>query len=267
MPSKFSSEESVTDALKLAQNLGIKHYTLPIHEPVSTMLKYANSSFDEFIHKYLMQITAVDTTEDNIQARLRGFFVMGVANKFEMLMLATSNKDELSLSQSTLYGDLAGALAPIGDISKLDVYALAKQINIDKEVIPSNVLTKPASAELAPGQSDEVKFGKWADVTPLLKLYIEEQKSEEEIAKILNLAPSYVRRTISAHFKSGEHKRRQSPIVLKMSSKAFGPGRRMPVNSYFRPTYEGDSIQASRDEVYGCDRYFLLRKHWQKYRK
>ncbi len=231
MPSRYNSDDSITDAELLAKNLGIKTMTLPIQGGVDEIKKGLDAGFADLDRS--LPLTEDDTTEDNIQARLRAILLLAAANRYDMLMLATSNKSELAVGQTTSFGDMSGALAPIGDLFKTRVYEMARYINSRKRLIPDGVLTKPASAQLAPGQTDEAKFGPWSQLDPVLEMHIEKQLTEDQIVAA-GFDRAYVKKTI-AIVRGNEFKRRLSPIILKVTPKAFGSGRRIPISSYFRP--------------------------------
>lgn len=226
MPGPYSSEGSITDAQKLAANLGIETVMAPITSLTTGMLEGVKDSVARLATKW--DIPADEASEDNIQARLRMINVMYFANKFGMLAICTTNKSEMSIGQSTLYADSAGAIAPIGDVFKTVVYKIAYYINGISERIPSDSLTKAPSAELAPGQTDEAKFGPFKILDPVLKAHIEQRKTIKEIVA-MGYELAYVRKTI-AIYDSQEHKRRGGPIVLKVSEKSYGSGRKIPIS-------------------------------------
>jgi NAD+ synthase (glutamine-hydrolysing) len=234
MPSRYSSDGSVKDARYLAEKLGIKFVVHPIEVGVATAESGLSQSYDKL--KDAFSIADDDTTSDNVQARLRGLILNSIANKFDALVLVTSNKSEMAVGQTTTFGDMAGALAPIGDLYKTEVYSLAKSIDGRLRVMPADVFTKPASAELAPGQSDEAKFGEWSKLDVVLAMYLEQHKSEPEIVAA-GFAPDYVHRTLG-YVRTNEFKRRLATIILKVTPEAFGSGRRIPVSAYFRPVQE-----------------------------
>ncbi len=218
MPSKYSSEHSVSDALTLAKNLNVKHEIIPIESIVQ--------QFDDAL-KPLLQNHPPDITEENIQARIRAILLMAVSNKFGNILLNTSNKSEAAVGYGTLYGDMAGGLSPLGDVYKTDVYRLARFINNEKEIIPENSITKPPSAELRPGQKDTDSLPAYEVLDPILMRYIELQQSEKEITEQgfdLQLVREIINRV-----NSNEYKRYQAPPILRISSKAFGLGRRFPL--------------------------------------
>lgn len=221
MPSGFSSTHSVDDARILAENLG-----MPYHEiPIKTVYEHYEEIFEP-----LFKGLPFGLAEENLQARIRGNYVMTISNKFGKLALATGNKTEFAMGYSTLYGDMCGALAPIGDLQKTLVYELCRYINKtnQKELIPADILTKTPSAELRPGQFDPFNY----DVmSPLVNEIVENQASIEDlVAKGYDL--ELVRSTYSTVMAT-EFKRRQAPPILKISNCAFGMGRRVPlVNKY-----------------------------------
>ena len=219
LPSEFSSEGSVTDADKLADNLGIKLDMIKI-KPLYD--KYLESLAPFF------QGLPFDVAEENLQARIRGTLMMGYSNKFNSLLLTTGNKSELSTGYCTLYGDMAGGLGVIGDLFKTDVYGLCRYINQrDGEIIPSEILDKAPSAELRPDQKDEDSLPSYDLLDKILTLYILENRSKEEIVK-KGFDPDTVEFIIKLVARC-EYKRIQAPLVLKMSQRAFGIGRRVPL--------------------------------------
>ena len=218
MPSPYSSGHSVTDAQALARNLGIATHLLPIDEPYEKILEILAPHF---------QGRPFDVTEENIQPRLRMIYLMAFSNKFGHVLLNTSNKSELAVGYGTLYGDLAGGLSVLGDVYKTQVYELAAHINRHEEVIPKNILIKPPSAELRPGQKDTDSLPPYEILDPILHHYIEEQLGPAEIiAK--GYDESLVRRILRMVNKN-EFKRYQLAPVIRVSPKAFGMGRRMPI--------------------------------------
>ncbi|MFO7723259.1 MAG: NAD+ synthase [Bacteroidales bacterium] len=218
LPSRYSSDHSVADALALAENLGVPHETISIEEGFIAMENSLKSSFGN---------RKPDITEENIQARLRAVILMAHANKFGYILLNTSNKSEAAVGYGTLYGDMCGGLSVIGDLYKSEVYELAAYLNRHHEVIPQNIIIKPPSAELRPDQKDEDSLPPYAILDQILYQYIEERKSPAAI-----IADGFDAETVLRTMKlvnSSEHKRRQSPPTLRVSSKAFGYGRRMPI--------------------------------------
>ncbi len=218
MPSQYSSGHSVQDAVKLAGTLGVSYETLPIQGTFKAYLKALDPVFHNLPH---------DITEENIQSRIRGTFLMAYANKFGHILLNTSNKSEASVGYGTLYGDMAGGLSVLGDVYKTDVYRLARFINRNREVIPVNILQKPPSAELKPDQKDTDSLPEYEVLDRILFAYIEQQKPVEEIIRQGN-DPELTRKMVNL-VNSNEYKRYQTPPILRISSKAFGVGRRMPL--------------------------------------
>lgn len=218
MPSKFSSQHSVDDALKLAQNLGM------VHEIVS--IEKSNDAVEETL-KPLFADLPFNVTEENIQARLRAVLLMAYSNKFGHILLNTSNKSEAAIGYGTLYGDMCGGLSAIGDLYKMQVYELAHYINRNSEVIPVNIITKAPSAELRPDQKDSDSLPEYEVLDEILKLYIEETQSPADL-----IARGFDKALVARILKlvnTSEYKRYQSPPALRVSTKAFGTGRRLPI--------------------------------------
>ncbi len=222
MPSQYSSAHSVEDAVALAQNLGITYDIIPIQETVDSFNKALKPLFGDL---------PADTTEENLQARTRGTLLMALSNKFGHLLLNTSNKSECAVGYGTLYGDMNGGISVLGDLYKTEVYQLAELINRDAEVIPRNTIVKPPSAELRPGQKDSDSLPEYGVLDPILYHYIELNQSPSEIAG-LGYDPSLVNRVIRM-VNVNEYKRHQAPPILRISSKAFGSGRHMPLVARF----------------------------------
>lgn len=218
MPSLYSSVGSVEDSRRLAQNLGISFLVIPI-SPIF-------SSYLETLEGHFAGLPA-DVTEENIQARIRGNILMAFSNKFGYLVLSTGNKSELAVGYCTLYGDMSGGLSVISDVPKMMVYALARYINREREIIPPAILEKAPSAELRPNQRDEDSLPPYAVLDPILHQYIEERHSAEEIIA-RGFDPGTVYRVIHM-VNRNEYKRRQAAPGLKVTTKAFGMGRRMPI--------------------------------------
>ena len=218
MPSKFSSQHSVDDAVKLAENLGMSYKKLPISE-----------IFDAFEHTLIdsFRNTPFGIAEENIQARIRGSLLMAWSNKFGCILLNTSNKSEVAVGYGTLYGDMCGAISVIGDVYKTQVYKLASFINSEKEIIPINTITKAPSAELREGQKDSDSLPEYSILDAILFSYIEENKTAEEIIRD-GFDENTVKRTLRL-VNINEYKRYQAPPVIRISTKAFGPGRKMPL--------------------------------------
>jgi NAD+ synthase/NAD+ synthase (glutamine-hydrolysing) len=225
MPGPFSSPGSTHDAQALAKNLGIRLFTLPITEAFESYLRALESAFEG---------RPRDVTEENIQARIRGSFLMALSNKLGALVLTTGNKSELAVGYCTLYGDMAGGLAVISDVPKTMVYALAEFINRQREVIPRSSLQKPPSAELRPNQTDQDTLPAYDVLDRIIKAYVEELKSPEEIAARYDFDLALVRR-LAAQIDRSEYKRKQAAPGLKITSKAFAIGRPFPLAHKFLP--------------------------------
>ena len=225
MPSRYSSEGSLLDARELARRLGIELLTVPI-EP-------AHRAYEAMLEPFFAG-TEPGTAEQNIQARIRGNILMALSNKFGWLVLTTGNKSEYAMGYATLYGDMAGGFAVIKDVPKTLVYELARWRNAHgapPSPIPEGVLTKPPSAELKPDQRDEDDLPPYRVLDPILKAYVEEDRSFDEIVA-MGYDPQVVRRVIRAVDRN-EYKRRQAPPGIKITPRAFGKDRRMPiVNRY-----------------------------------
>lgn len=223
MPSRYSSPQSREDAEQLARNLGINFLVVEIDELFQAYLQALAEPFAG---------TAPGLAEENIQARIRGNILMALSNKFGWLALTCGNKSELSLGYTTLYGDMAGGFAVIKDIFKTSVYKLARYRNSLSAVIPARVLEKPPSAELRPNQRDEADLpAPYAVLDQILKLYVEEDRSQEEIVE-LGFAEETVRRVIELVDRN-EYKRRQSPPGIKITPRALGKDRRLPITNRF----------------------------------
>ncbi|WP_340114466.1 NAD+ synthase [Maribellus mangrovi] len=218
MPSKYSSEHSVEDARILAENLGIRYDVVHIQETVDAFEKELKPLFED---------RAPDVAEENIQARARGIFVMAISNKFGHILLNTTNKSESAVGYGTLYGDMNGGLAVLGDVYKMDVYKLSRFMNKDGEIIPENTIVKPPSAELRPDQKDTDSLPDYEDLDVMLFNYIELNKSPREIAD-MGFDESVVRKVVRM-VNMNEYKRFQAAPILRISSKAFGFGRKMPL--------------------------------------
>jgi NAD+ synthase (glutamine-hydrolysing) len=219
MPSEFSSTGSVSDAEKLAKNLGIAFSTVAIHD----IFEKSTGALEPFFKG-----TPFGLAEENLQPRIRGSLLMAVSNKSGALVLTTGNKSEMACGYCTLYGDMVGALAVIGDVYKTEVYALSRYVNRDREIIPEDTLTKPPSAELRPGQKDTDSLPPYEVLDPILRAYVEEYVPAEEIARKQNVELALVQRVIRL-VEISEYKRQQAAPVLKVSRKSFGMGRRFPI--------------------------------------
>ncbi|MFA5438600.1 NAD+ synthase [Dehalococcoides sp.] len=224
MPSRYSSAGSISDSLHLAGNLGIKTLQIPIDPLFQSFL---NTLSDVFAG------TEANTTEENIQARIRGNLLMALSNKFHWLVLNTSNKSETAIGYSTLYGDMAGGFAIIKDVPKVLVYRLAHNRNklAGFDLIPDNVLTKPPSAELKPNQLDTDSLPPYEVLDPILEAYVEQDKSIDQIVA-LGFAADIVKRVVKMVDRS-EYKRRQAPPGIKITPKAFGRDRRLPITNRY----------------------------------
>jgi len=221
LPSKYSSDHSLSDAKALADNLGIDYRIIPIQESVEGL--------ETVLHPHFLGLE-VNVTEENLQARARGNLLMALSNKFGWLVLSTGNKTELALGYCTLYGDMSGGLAVISDLSKSDVYALARWINTKQpERIPVGSITKSPSAELAPDQVDPFDYDV---VSPLVDAIVEERKSPAELVKMG--ADQELVNSLYQKINNNEYKRRQAAPGLRVSSKAFGIGRRVPIVNHYR---------------------------------
>jgi NAD+ synthetase len=225
MPGPYSSAGSRDDARQLADNLGIQFLTLPIGDVFNC---YRTTMAEAF------QGRPDDVTEENLQARVRGNFLMALSNKFGSMVLSTGNKSEMAVGYCTLYGDMAGGLAMLSDVPKTMVYALADLINRDRELIPHNSIQKPPSAELRPNQTDQDSLPPYEVLDKILKSYIEDVKSPEEIAADHHFDLELVR-SIAGKVDRNEYKRRQAPPGLKITSRAFGIGRPFPIVQKFNP--------------------------------
>jgi NAD+ synthase (glutamine-hydrolysing) len=225
MPGPYSSEGSKTDAQCLAHNLGIGFRSIPI---ASVFESYEGTLAPAFAG------LPADTTEENIQARIRGNILMALSNKFGSMVLSTGNKSENAVGYCTLYGDMAGGLAVISDVPKLMVYELARYINHERELIPRSTIEKPPSAELRPDQKDTDSLPPYDVLDPILKAYIEEVKSPEEIAAQTGYDLKLIR-SIAVLVDRNEYKRKQAAPGLKITSRAFGFGRPFPIAQRFIP--------------------------------
>jgi NAD+ synthase (glutamine-hydrolysing) len=218
MPSQYSTGHSVSDAEQLSKNLGNPYDIIAIKDV-----------YDAFLHSLapVFKDLPFSVAEENIQSRSRGNLLMAIANKFGYILLNTSNKSELATGYGTLYGDMAGGLGVLGDLYKMQVFALAKYINRDGEIIPQNIITKPPSAELRPGQKDTDSLPDYSILDKILYQYIERRQGPKEIIS-LGLDAAVVEKTLRL-VNRNEYKRNQFCPIIRVSSKAFGVGRRMPI--------------------------------------
>jgi NAD+ synthase (glutamine-hydrolysing) len=218
MPSAFSSEHSVGDAVQLSKNLGNPYHIIGIGDV-----------YDGFVNtlKPLFEGTPFGVAEENIQSRSRGNLLMAIANKFNYVLLNTSNKSELATGYGTLYGDMAGGLSVIGDLYKTQVYALARLINAEREIIPNHILIKAPSAELRPNQKDSDSLPEYDVLDKILYFYIERRKGPAEIID-MGFDATLVKKTLRM-VNLNEYKRNQFCPIVRVSTKAFGVGRRLPI--------------------------------------
>jgi NAD+ synthase (glutamine-hydrolysing) len=225
MPGPYSSEGSKADAMALAKNLGFQLVTVSITDV-----------FDAYLHSLapVFGERSADVTEENIQARIRGNYLMALSNKFGSMVLSTGNKSEIAVGYCTLYGDMAGGLAVISDVPKLMVYELARWINRERELIPRSTIEKPPSAELRPNQKDEDSLPPYDVLDRILKAYIEDLRSPQEISDHYGFDLKLVR-DIALLVDRSEYKRKQAAPGLKITSRAFGFGRPFPIAQKFIP--------------------------------
>jgi len=230
MPSPYSSESSVNDARKLAENLGVELKVIPIDEPMK--------SFDALLEPEFAG-TLKGVAEENIQARLRGNILMALSNKFGYLVLTTGNKSELAVGYCTLYGDMCGGLAVISDLPKMMVYEVARYINEEagREIIPYSTIDKPPSAELRPNQRDQDTLPPYVVLDGIIHAYVEQKRSPEEIVR-LGYDPQVVMDVIK-RVDGNEYKRHQAAPGLKVTARAFGVGWRMPIAQGFEEKLKG----------------------------
>jgi NAD+ synthase (glutamine-hydrolysing) len=223
MPSRFSSQHSIDDARSLAENLGIAFHLTPI----DPLYQPYEAAFDELFGE-----EKFDITNENVQARIRGNILMAWSNRTGAMVLSTGNKSEMAVGYCTLYGDMCGGLALIGDVYKTMVYRVARWINREREIIPDSSITKPPSAELRPNQTDQDSLPPYEVLDEILKLYIEEWLEVEEIA-----ARGFDRELVAKILRmvdTNEFKRRQAAPTIRVSTKAFGSGRQMPIAQRWR---------------------------------
>jgi NAD+ synthase (glutamine-hydrolysing) len=219
MPTEYSSLGSISDARKLAKNLDIRFELLPIHEVFAEFQKTLEPLF---------RGTPFGLAEENLQPRIRGTLLMALSNKFGALVLTTGNKSEMAVGYCTLYGDMVGALAVIGDVYKTRVYELSHYANRSGEIIPQSTLEKPPSAELRPGQRDTDSLPPYEVLDPILLAYVEGYLSAEQIAEEQKVDVALVRSVLKL-VEQSEYKRQQAAPVLKVTQKSFGTGRRFPI--------------------------------------
>jgi len=232
MPSRYSSEESRRYAREVAANLGTALVELAIDGPFDAFLQTLRPVFAG---------RPADAAEENIQARIRGTLLMGLSNKFGWLVLTTGNKSEMSVGYATLYGDMAGGFAVIKDVPKTLVYDLARWRNRQEVIIPEGVLARAPTAELRPGQKDTDTLPPYEILDPILKLYVEEDTSPADI--VAAGYPADVVQRVVAMVDRNEYKRRQAPPGVKITPKAFGKDRRLPITNWYRHTAAGMSVE------------------------
>ncbi|MBC8489281.1 MAG: NAD+ synthase, partial [Bacteroidetes bacterium] len=218
LPSRFSTGHSLKDAVGLTKNLNIPYDVIAIEE--------AFKSFESALKPYFKDLP-FNIAEENIQARVRGVILMALSNKFGYILLNTSNKSEAAVGYGTLYGDMNGGLSVLGDVYKTEVFDLARYINREKEIIPKNTITKPPSAELRPDQKDSDSLPNYDILDKILYQYIELRRGPNELTE-MGFDEAVVRKTLKL-VNTSEYKRHQTPPILRVSPKAFGMGRRMPI--------------------------------------
>jgi NAD+ synthase (glutamine-hydrolysing) len=224
MPSHITSRQSIDDAKKVAVNLGVPFKLIQITDIYNSYIRALEQEF---------AVTKMNVTEENIQARIRGNILMALSNKFGYLVLTTGNKSEVAVGYCTLYGDMAGGLAVLSDVPKTTVYKLAEYINRKKKIIPKEVIEKEPTAELRPNQKDTDSLPPYEVLDPILDAYIEKNKGRDEILR-MKFEKGTVDKVIGM-VDHNEYKREQSPIGLRITSKAFGSGRRMPITNRYKP--------------------------------
>ncbi|MFM8706472.1 MAG: NAD(+) synthase, partial [Planctomycetia bacterium] len=225
MPSRYSSEGSITDAYALAQALGIDCRTISIEPAFSAYLEMLSPSFAD---------RPADLTEENLQSRCRGQSLMALSNKFGWMVLTTGNKSEMAVGYFTIDGDSVGGYAVIKDVLKTDVFALSRYVNqrAGTDVIPQSVLTKPPSAELRPDQRDDQSLPPYDVLDPILALYVEQDRTAAEIIELGH--PADIVRRVARLVDLNEYKRRQCPPGVRVTEKAFGKDRRLPITNRYR---------------------------------
>jgi NAD+ synthase (glutamine-hydrolysing) len=222
LPSQFSTDHSVNDAITLANNLGVKHDIISIENTFDALLKTLQPQFNNL---------PFGLAEENLQARIRANILMALSNKFGYILLNTSNKSEAAVGYGTLYGDMCGGLAVIADVYKTEVYELAHYINREQEIIPNNIITKAPSAELRPNQKDSDSLPDYDILDKILFQYIEQRKGPKELVA-MGFEEALVKRILKL-VNTNEYKRFQTPPILRISIKAFGMGRRMPIEGKY----------------------------------
>jgi NAD+ synthase (glutamine-hydrolysing) len=218
LPSQFSSDHSVNDSKTLIENLGSPAEIIIIEE--------AYQAFEHSL-KPIFKNLPFGLAEENLQARIRGVLLMALSNKFGYILLNTSNKSEAAVGYGTLYGDMCGGLSVLGDVYKTEVFGLARYINSEKEIIPENIITKPPSAELRPDQKDSDSLPEYDILDKILFQYIEQRQGPKELIE-MGFDEAVVKKTLKL-VNTNEYKRHQTPPILRVSPKAFGMGRRMPI--------------------------------------
>jgi NAD+ synthase (glutamine-hydrolysing) len=218
LPSQYSSDHSVNDSIHMCENIGCRHEIVPIEKGYNAVMEMLQPSFANL---------PFNVAEENIQARMRAIILMGMANKHGYILLNTTNKSEAAVGYGTLYGDMCGGLSVLGDVYKTEVYALCRWINRNGEIIPENILTKAPSAELRPNQKDSDSLPEYDILDKILYAYIEERKGPRELYA-MGFEEALVNRVLKM-VNSNEWKRAQMAPVLRVSPKAFGSGRRMPI--------------------------------------
>jgi NAD+ synthetase len=223
MPARYSSSGSLSDAEALAKNLGIRYEVLPIEAVFNSVEKQLENIFAG---------TKPNEAEENVQSRLRGVTLMALSNKFGALVLTTGNKSEMAVGYCTLYGDMDGALAPIADVFKTDIYKIARWVNREREITPKNSIVKPPSAELRPNQTDQDSLPPYETLDAILDLYVVKNFGKSEI--VARGFDTAVVNDVINKINFSEYKRRQAAPALKISPRAFGMGRRIPIAQRFR---------------------------------
>lgn len=218
MPSQYSSDHSVSDSLEMLENTGSPQHTIKINDTHQIFRQTLKPIFGN---------SPTGLADENLQARTRGVYLMAIANKFGYILLNTSNKSEAAVGYGTLYGDMNGGISVLGDVYKTEVFDLARYINIEEEIIPKNIITKPPSAELRPNQKDSDSLPDYEILDKILYQYIEQRKGPKELIA-LGFSEELVKRTLKL-VNTNEYKRYQTPPILRVSPKAFGMGRRMPI--------------------------------------